>query len=668
MPIKAHHASACLKRDVLVTFKHRLSSVLGLRAHLQQEHFMRSNPNACAIHRLEPRRLVSAGDLDPTFGTDGVAHLFEIDRNGPASPLIAVPDANHKMLVASLQNLARYNTDGSLDTSFGTAGHADAAHTTPEDLDVAPDGSIILTAVDDINLEGSDLPFHNFRRYTPAGQLDQTFGDHGILNLDPLVGADNIPATAIAPDGKIVLLAESQGQPLQMIRLNADGSLDASFSNVSFDEDNVSEPTGLIVQSDGKIVLTSEELSYQANSFKVIRFTNTGALDTTFASGGMLNLTQVSVPSAELLPDGKLLLTGEDASDNAVFRVVRLTASGDIDNTFGTVADGLASASINLGDYHSYAASHALTTSDGNIVFFVSDAVAKLNSSGQLDDAFGRITSYSIREWPTIQIAAVAPQPDGSLLLVGATGTDHDIVNLYKLQGSGITPSPISLLSGVLSITGTENSDGFEARVAADDQSIIVSQRNTFGRVFDAAGVSSAVMAGGAGNDEIISILGDLPVSISGGDGSDHLMGLGGNTSISGNAGADSIFGDTAGQRLAGNGGRDHIAGFKSRLLGGGGDDLIASIGQSTIDGGAGNDHISAGEWYVTGHPPDSKWQFKGGPDIIRAGDGNDTIISQNNQIDVILGGHGTDTVMGDDTDDLLSIESVDDQPLTPPT
>ena len=197
-----------------------------------------------------------AGDLDPTFGDAG---LVTTDFLGPNSDLVraVAVQADGKIVAVGFSNpgglaadfaLARYNPDGSLDSSFGTGGlvTTDFGLTRDEAFGVAiqSDGKIVAVGRDKL------------ARYNTNGSLDSSFGGGGLVTTD-LVWAFDI---AFQADGKIVTagVAGGLGGDFAVARYHPDGSPDGSFGSGgvasadfggSFDR-----ARALAIQADGKIV------------------------------------------------------------------------------------------------------------------------------------------------------------------------------------------------------------------------------------------------------------------------------------------------------------------------------------------------------------------------------------------------------------------------------
>jgi uncharacterized delta-60 repeat protein len=167
------------------------------------------------------------GSPDPAFGTDGVV-IADLGGNDSASSLGLQSDG--KIVVAGVTSsgnfIARYNSDGTLDSTFGSNGL----------VVVSPGMSYVrrLAIQDDdkIVVPGA-LCCYDFAviRYHANGSFDTTFGTGGMVGTDFDLGTDYAESLAIGPDGKIIVAGWSlKGYvDLALARYNPDGSLDASF-------------------------------------------------------------------------------------------------------------------------------------------------------------------------------------------------------------------------------------------------------------------------------------------------------------------------------------------------------------------------------------------------------------------------------------------------------
>jgi uncharacterized delta-60 repeat protein len=187
--------------------------------------------------------------------------------------------------------VARFMPDGELDTSFGLYGHATFSF---HNLDYAtgvaiqPDGKIVVGGYTGPSASGNI----NFlvARFLPDGTLDPTFGFSGFNVIDFLGGSDYAYAIALAPDGKIVLAGTVYNgvhDVMGVARFTSDGIADVSFDLdakqlVEFDPGAVHTGRSVLVQPDLKIVVGGDV----GGDFAIMRLTESGNLDDTFGCQG----------------------------------------------------------------------------------------------------------------------------------------------------------------------------------------------------------------------------------------------------------------------------------------------------------------------------------------------------------------------------------------------
>ena len=288
-----------------------------------------NGPYAMALARLNPD-----GTLDTGFGSGGMVDAAIPNAEGGDVGL----QSDGKIVVAArpFANfvLARFASDGSLDTSFGTGGTATADcgnGTVHGRLAVAPDDKLLVAA-------GTCV-----LRFTPDGALDTTFGAGGIVSLTQL----GTVGLALQPDGKIVLAAEDGGlAALDLVRLGVDGVFDEGFGShgiAAMDlTPNFGKLEGAALQPNGRIVGVG--IDNNGGDFTVARYLANGKADTSFGADGIVETT-VSESEAQFVvvqDDGKPLVVG--AFSHHVFAtifslavpVARYDADGTLDPTFGT--------------------------------------------------------------------------------------------------------------------------------------------------------------------------------------------------------------------------------------------------------------------------------------------------------------------------------------------
>jgi uncharacterized delta-60 repeat protein len=312
-----------------------------------------------------------AGDLDSTFGVGGKVTTDIGGVAGPDQANALTVQADGKLVAAGSAfsgasfdfnfALARYNSDGTLDTSFGIGGKVTtdfvgqffSGNDRANALAVQADGKLVAAGVTEIPGQGI---FFALARYTPDGTLDPTFGTGGKVTTRI---ADVAMAFALAAqaDGKLVTAGWAAGTgtggyDFALARYNTDGSLDTGFGTggtvtTDFGGGQQDEAHALVVQADGKLVAAgSGQRSLESSSdFALARYTPDGTLDPRFGTGGKVttnmgvgfNLDEIRGLVAQ--GDGKLVAAGFTFSGPGPgwdFGLVRYRTNGVLDATFGT--------------------------------------------------------------------------------------------------------------------------------------------------------------------------------------------------------------------------------------------------------------------------------------------------------------------------------------------
>ncbi len=335
---------------------------------------------------LSLTRYNADGSLDQTFlGSNG--HSYLLAGMGNFSPTTVVVQSDGKILVAGTDDLptldpnfgyqfegsdaheffvARFNSDGTQDMSFGAAGYV-LTQVGQQDyaagVVIQSDGKIVAAGTADEQFA--------LVRYDSHGTADATFGNAGTV-VTPAVGLqDHTGAIALQSDGKIIVTGNFVGSvssaDFGTIRYNTDGTLDVSFGNGGIVETpiagNNSGGEAVAVQANGDIVVAG---SVDANGHDfyptLLRYTPDGKLDATFADDGRLttNYSWIPINGAKirlaLQADGRILLgTSIFSSDAGVNEIVlaRFNGDGSADASFGDngqVVTNPGNDSINLTD------------------------------------------------------------------------------------------------------------------------------------------------------------------------------------------------------------------------------------------------------------------------------------------------------------------------------
>lgn len=215
---------------------------------------------------------------------------------------------------AELNNIARLNSNGSLDSSFNSGTGTNGS---VEELALQPDGKVLIvgsfTAV-------NGVAHNRIARLNSDGSLDAAF--------NPDINS-SVNTLALQPDGKLVIGGNFNvvnGVSKQYIaRLNADGSLDTTFNSVA---NNV--VVELVLQPDGKIFLGGFFTSVNAvTSNRIARLNSDGSLDTSFNSGSGFNYV---ISAMAIQPDGRIFFAGNISTYNSVnIGTVARVHTGDLD-------------------------------------------------------------------------------------------------------------------------------------------------------------------------------------------------------------------------------------------------------------------------------------------------------------------------------------------------
>ena len=295
-----------------------------------------------------------AGSLDPTFSGDGKLTTAIGGKNDYASSMGIQADG--KIVVAGYTDngsnydfaLVRYNTDGSLDTSFSGDGKLTTDFGSNNDyatsLAIQTDGKIVVAGD---ALIGSTYCFA-LARYNSDGSLDTTFDSDGKLTTIMGGSDDWAQSAAIQADGKIVVagyVRNGSNYDFALARYTNNGTLDATFDG---DGRLISPITSyndfaysMVIQSDGKIVVGGQAVSTSADSV-LARYTSNGTLDTTFDYDGKLISdiggagSEDRVMSVAIQSDGKIIAAGfTGAWPSGYFALARYTSNGSVDTSFG---------------------------------------------------------------------------------------------------------------------------------------------------------------------------------------------------------------------------------------------------------------------------------------------------------------------------------------------
>ena len=290
-------------------------------------------PKAYWIARLLPN-----GALDTSFNGTGYKDLSfgTLQDRGTCVAL----QADGKILLggtsgntAEFFTVARLNSNGTLDTGFGSGGKAqisfNGAESFVQSMAVQTDDKIVLGGY----TVSSAKDFALARVYS-NGTLDTSFGINGkVITTLNTSYSDLITDLVIEPNGNIIAggFTSSENNPwMCMVRYTSNGTVDTSFgtNGVVINNDDNSRSCTLARQVDGKIIMGG---CFDGTFFIVARYNNNGAKDTGFGTNGFVNpFPLIYSYAAKILiqPDNKIVVSGwtTSATNQACAAVIRLNA------------------------------------------------------------------------------------------------------------------------------------------------------------------------------------------------------------------------------------------------------------------------------------------------------------------------------------------------------
>ncbi len=389
------------------------------------------------------------GALDVTFGTNGIV-ISDLGSDSESANAVAIQPDDKIVIAGRIDIesdnailVARYNTNGTLDPSFSVDGIVTTLIGTGDSqaysVAIQQDGKIVIAG----NSHNETSSEFTVVRYNSDGTLDHSFGVNGIATTD--IGNDRDVGTSmiIQPDDKIVVAGYSRNgtdYDFAVVRYNSDGSLDNTFSVDGIITtalgSHYDRASSVALQQDGKIVVGGRSSSGTNLDFAVVRYNTGGTLDNTFGDNGIVTTDfgglNEECYALTIQPDGKIILSGlsEEGSEGST-AVVRYNSDGTLDNTFSV--DGIVTTLI--GDYGSSGHSIALQQ-DGKIIvggisYYNSEhyyyALVRYNSDGTLDHSFdddGKLTTALGSRCDGCN--AIAIQSDNKIIAAGSSYMDPD--------------------------------------------------------------------------------------------------------------------------------------------------------------------------------------------------------------------------------------------------
>jgi len=647
------------------------------------------------------------GSLDTSFSGDGkVTTDFGGYGYGYDVGYSVTVQADGKILVAGSSSgndfaLARYNVNGSLDTSFdgdgkvttGFGGYFGSDYDDGYSVTVQADGKILVAGS-----SGSEgYAFFVLARYNPDGSLDTSFSGDGKVTTDFGGNYDSGYSVTVQADGKILMAGKSagySGNRFALARYNSDGSLDTSFSGdgkVTTDfGGNYDSGYSVTVQADGKILVAGTSAGHNGDRFALARYNSDGSLDKTF---GVINTLNKTIHYTEnnyalpLLMDNSVEIVDAELAAQGNYNGASITlsrhggtnsqdifsASGKLDFngsnailsgvTIGTVSHSNGTMKIT---FNTTATQNRVNTALSSLDYAnTSDAPP---ASVQIDWTFndgntgaqGSGGALKASSSTTVNITAVNDLPTGHVTTTGRATEGETLTasnTLADADGLGIITYTWKIGNTVVGTDDTYTIKTTDVGKRLAVTAIYTDQYGTFERKTNPATAVVGLVKTGTANADLLT----------GTAGDDGLLGLGGNDSLNGRDGHDSLNGGNGNDILNGGPGNDTLtgaAGNDTYTVDAAGDIVIetAAAGTDTIRSSVSitlpahvENLILTGTAAIngTGNNLNNSLVGNAGNNVLSGAAGND-ILNGSLGNDTLTGGAGNDTYTVDTAGDIV--------------
>lgn len=429
-------------------------------------------------------------DVSP-FGSDDVQVLGNIDSTGSGGPYDSAV-------------VSRYNSDGSLDSGCGGTGSV--TFTTPDtfeasDMVVLGDGSTIVV--------GTDLstPVRGLAiKYTPACQLDTTFGSAGVFSYTDRLGV-SFSSIAVQSDNSLVIggltnFAQADGGNTRftVVRVTPNGSLDPTFGPTNtgvFVSDNTHQGrvSDVLVDSTGRVVFAGVQNGSSDDDAVIARLSPSGVIDTTYASSGWFTRGGADdqwLSSIALRSNDGVVSVGVDIVPTLQGTLICLNVQGNVDASCG-VSGALTQVPLPFGAFESRLWSVVVDDMGRYVISGIFDdptasgsgvtpIVIRLLANGSADSTFGS-GALVIAPFTPGHATKVAIDQQGRLLVGGHEFAPNAIVGpIVRLTASTTTSTTTSTISPqLLPATGSNGSNSWPVIVMGLGLGLLLVRRFAIG-------------------------------------------------------------------------------------------------------------------------------------------------------------------------------------------
>lgn len=318
------------------------------------------------------------GLIDSTFGAGGVATISFIKSGGQTGAYALAIQPDDKIIVAGYATFSgnavgfavgRFNSNGSIDTSFGSAGKV--LFNFQKNVSAVARGVTIQSNSYIVVAGDSDTVFA-LARLTPTGAFDPGFNGTGKVTVSTSSfttatgGAYDVAIQRITVGGIVQEKVVAAGirpsdyfgnRDIAVLRFNPNGSLDTSFGTggkVFTDFSGYSDQAkAVVIDANNNIVVAGHmhvDSTLDSIRFALVRYTENGQLDTSFGSAGKVTAGVIGYRSffdghcLAIQSDGRIVASGKvemGSTNNGDFAVARFNTDGTLDASFGSATTGI---------------------------------------------------------------------------------------------------------------------------------------------------------------------------------------------------------------------------------------------------------------------------------------------------------------------------------------
>lgn len=396
-----------------------------------------------------------------------------------------------------------FSQGGSLDTSFGNGGKVVTSINSGADIAYATvlqsDGKILVSGTTNSSISGKDF---FCIRYNTNGTLDTSFGTNGIATFDLQGGSDDVAyAMSLLSDGNIILAGfsdDGSNKNAAIIRITTSGTLDTTFGTsgkvyTEFISGRADEIKVIKVHAlTGNLIVGGTSSATSTNSQGVIaRYTSNGVLDTNFNTTGIVTLPNASgngtyyhiIEDLAVKSNGKISAIGwinqQGLSWSANHYGCRLNSNGTLDTTFSTDGVIVTNGGFN-GDDKSFS---LILNSDDSFLFagggYLTDLqydffLGLYNSSGST--AQGK-ASFNFATLNKDIIYGSGLDSTGKIVLVGSSvaSVSSSTFGLARVNSDYTVDTSFGTSGKVTTTFGTNTTnEAFDTAIQSDDKIIAV--------------------------------------------------------------------------------------------------------------------------------------------------------------------------------------------------